>query len=49
VFSSSPAPFTFTKCDEPGVELIHRWHHDERSAGIEDAQISMWGGVGIKP
>jgi hypothetical protein len=47
--SEVEALFNGLELVEPGVELIHRWHPDERSAGIEDAQISMWGGVGVKP
>jgi hypothetical protein len=34
---------------EPGIELVHRWHPDDESLAIDDAQVSMWGGVGIKP
>jgi hypothetical protein len=34
---------------EPGVELVHRWHPDDESSAVDDAQVSMWGGVAIKP
>jgi O-methyltransferase involved in polyketide biosynthesis len=41
--------FTGLRLVEPGVTLVHRWHPDDESPAIEDASISMWGGVGIKP
>jgi hypothetical protein len=41
--------FTGLELVEPGVELVHRWHADDESRAIDDARISMWGGVGIKP
>jgi hypothetical protein len=43
---------------EPGIEVVHRWHADAREADARemverheeftDAEVSLWGGVGIK-
>ena len=33
----------------PGVPLVHQWHPDDEALSIEDSQVSMYGGVAIKP
>jgi hypothetical protein len=33
---------------DPGVALVHRWPDDD-TRGISDHQVSMYGGVGVKP
>lgn len=33
----------------PGVELVSRWRPDEQALSVPDVQVSMYGGVGVKP
>jgi hypothetical protein len=41
--------FTGLELVDPGVVLVHRWHPDAETAGVEDYQVGMYGGVGFKP
>jgi hypothetical protein len=33
---------------EPGVTLVHRWRPDRKSEGVDDRDISQYGGVALK-
>jgi S-adenosyl methyltransferase len=41
--------FTGLSLVDPGVALVSHWRPDGRSPAVEDHQVSMYGGVAVKP
>jgi hypothetical protein len=33
---------------EPGVVFVHKWHPDDEDRAVDDKDVAMYGGVGIK-